>query len=94
MIGELGGRAVAVRCDVTRSEDVEAALDKVVDASGQLDNTFNNAGAEQEPKPTADTGSPAVGDHAGSALHMVCRRGDEGEKTAGTGTGRSRSWPA
>jgi NAD(P)-dependent dehydrogenase (short-subunit alcohol dehydrogenase family) len=53
-IGELGGRALAVRCDVPRSEDVKAALDTVVNAFGHLDIAFNNAGAEQEPKPTAD----------------------------------------
>lgn len=28
MIEELGGRALAVRCDVTRAEDVKAALDE------------------------------------------------------------------
>ena len=52
MIEELGGRALAVRCDVTRSEDVQAALDQTVDAFGRLDVAFNNAGAEQ--KPSAD----------------------------------------
>jgi NAD(P)-dependent dehydrogenase (short-subunit alcohol dehydrogenase family) len=30
MIEEQGGRALAVRCDVTRVEDVKAALDKTV----------------------------------------------------------------
>jgi NAD(P)-dependent dehydrogenase (short-subunit alcohol dehydrogenase family) len=54
MIEDLGGRAVAVRCDVTRSEDVNAVLATVVDAFGHLDIAFNNAGAEQEPKPTAE----------------------------------------
>jgi NAD(P)-dependent dehydrogenase (short-subunit alcohol dehydrogenase family) len=54
VIEKLGGRALAVRCDVTRSEDVKAALDKAIDAFGRLDIAFNNAGAEQEPKPTAD----------------------------------------
>jgi NAD(P)-dependent dehydrogenase (short-subunit alcohol dehydrogenase family) len=54
MIEELNGRALAVRCDVTRSEDVKAALDTAVNAFGHLDIAFNNAGAEQEPKPTAD----------------------------------------
>jgi NAD(P)-dependent dehydrogenase (short-subunit alcohol dehydrogenase family) len=54
MIEKLGRRALTVRCDVTRSEDVQAALDKAVDAFGHLDIAFNNAGAEQEPKPTAD----------------------------------------
>jgi NAD(P)-dependent dehydrogenase (short-subunit alcohol dehydrogenase family) len=54
VIEKLGGRALAVRCDVTRSEDVKAALDKAIDAFGRLDIAFNNAGAEQEPKATAD----------------------------------------
>ena len=30
MIEETGGRALAIRCDVTRVEDVKAALDKAV----------------------------------------------------------------
>src|SRR5919198_6684484 len=54
MIEDLGGRALAVRCDVTRGEDVRAALTKTVEAFGRLDYAFNNAGAEQQPKPTAD----------------------------------------
>jgi|SRR5918996_1990035 NAD(P)-dependent dehydrogenase (short-subunit alcohol dehydrogenase family) len=54
MIGELGGRALSVRCDVTRGEDVKAALDKVVEGFGRLDAAFNNAGAEQPVKATAD----------------------------------------
>ena len=48
MITELGGRAVAVRCDVTRSEDVQTALNQAVGAFGRLDVAFNNAGAEQK----------------------------------------------
>ena len=54
MIEEVGGQALAVRCDVTRSEDVQAALAKTVEEFGRLDIAFNNAGAEQQPKPTAD----------------------------------------
>jgi NAD(P)-dependent dehydrogenase (short-subunit alcohol dehydrogenase family) len=54
MIGELGGRALAVRCDVTRSEDVKASLAELTGTFGRLDIAFNNAGAEQEPKATAD----------------------------------------
>jgi NAD(P)-dependent dehydrogenase (short-subunit alcohol dehydrogenase family) len=54
MIEESGGRALAVRCDVTRSEDVKAALDKAVEAFGRLDVAFNNAGVENEVKPMAD----------------------------------------
>jgi NAD(P)-dependent dehydrogenase (short-subunit alcohol dehydrogenase family) len=54
MIEELGGRSLAVRCDVTRSEDVQAALNQAVGAFGRLDVAFNNAGAEQKPGVTAD----------------------------------------
>lgn len=54
MIGKLGGRALAVRCDVTRGEDVRAALDETVRTFGGLDYAFNNAGAEQRPQLTAE----------------------------------------
>jgi NAD(P)-dependent dehydrogenase (short-subunit alcohol dehydrogenase family) len=54
LIEEAGGRALAVRCDVTRAEDVKAALDKAVEAFGRLDFAFNNAGVEQPIKPAAD----------------------------------------
>jgi NAD(P)-dependent dehydrogenase (short-subunit alcohol dehydrogenase family) len=54
MVEEAGGRALAVRCDVSRAEDVKAALDKAVDAFGRLDYAFNNAGVEQPITATAD----------------------------------------
>jgi len=55
MIEEQGGRALAVRCDVTRGEDVRAALDKAVEAFGRLDVAFNNAGVEpKQLVPTAE----------------------------------------
>ena len=54
MIEDLGGRALAVRCDVTRAEDVKAALDKAVETFGRLDFAFNNAGVEQPLMPAAD----------------------------------------
>jgi NAD(P)-dependent dehydrogenase (short-subunit alcohol dehydrogenase family) len=54
MIEELGGRALAVACDVTRSEDVKAALGETIDSFGRLDVAFNNAGVEQPFKPMAD----------------------------------------
>jgi NAD(P)-dependent dehydrogenase (short-subunit alcohol dehydrogenase family) len=54
MVEEAGGRALAVRCDVSRAEDVKAALDKAVEAFGRLDCAFNNAGVEQPITATAD----------------------------------------
>ena len=53
-IEELGGRALAVRCDVTRTDDVRAALNKAIEAFGHLDFAFNNAGVEQPITATAD----------------------------------------
>lgn len=54
MIEEAGGRALAIRCDVRRTEDVKAALDKTIETYGRLDAAFNNAGVEQLPKAMAD----------------------------------------
>ena len=54
MIEELGGRALAVTCNVARDEDVRLALDKTVETFGRLDFAFNNAGIEQAPTATAD----------------------------------------
>jgi NAD(P)-dependent dehydrogenase (short-subunit alcohol dehydrogenase family) len=53
-IEELGGRALAVACDVTRTEDVKAALDETIETFGRLDAAFNNAGVENEVKAMAD----------------------------------------
>jgi len=54
LIGELGGRALAVTCDVTRAEEVKAALDKTIETFGRLDFAFNNAGVEQRMAPAAE----------------------------------------
>src|SRR5215207_9115543 len=54
IIEGLGGRALAVACDVTRTEDVKAALDQTIETFGRLDVAFNNAGVENEVKPMAD----------------------------------------
>src|SRR5829696_3336642 len=54
MIEECGGQALAVRCDVSRAEDVAAALEKTIAAFGRLDFAFNNAGVEQPIKAVAD----------------------------------------
>jgi NAD(P)-dependent dehydrogenase (short-subunit alcohol dehydrogenase family) len=53
-IEELDGGTLAVACDVTRSEDVKAALDETIGTFGRLDVAFNNAGVENEVKPMAD----------------------------------------
>lgn len=54
LIEDLGGHALAVRCDVTRSEDVREALAKTIATFGRLDAAFNNAGIEQTTMATAD----------------------------------------
>jgi NAD(P)-dependent dehydrogenase (short-subunit alcohol dehydrogenase family) len=54
LIEGAGGRALAIRCDVTRVVDVKAALDKTIETFGRLDAAFNNAGVEQAIAATAD----------------------------------------
>src|SRR3954467_9160343 len=54
MVEELGGRSLAVICDVRRTEDVERALKATVAKFGRLDFAFNNAGIEYAIKPAAD----------------------------------------
>ena len=54
MIEELGGRTLAVTCDVTRSEDVKAALETTIATFGRLGAAINNAGVEQAKKVMAD----------------------------------------
>jgi len=51
MIEQAGGHALAVTCDVTRADDIRAALDAAVERFGRLDIAFNNAGIEQTIKP-------------------------------------------
>jgi NAD(P)-dependent dehydrogenase (short-subunit alcohol dehydrogenase family) len=54
MIEEFGGRALAVRCDVTRTDDVRGALEKTIETFGRLDVAFNNAGIEYKIQPAAE----------------------------------------
>jgi NAD(P)-dependent dehydrogenase (short-subunit alcohol dehydrogenase family) len=51
LIEQAGGEALAVTCDVTRSEEIAAALSAGIERFGRLDIAFNNAGIEQPVKP-------------------------------------------
>jgi len=42
-IGKLGGKATAIRCDVTREEDAEALINQVNKDFGRVDILINNA---------------------------------------------------
>ena len=53
MIEQAGGQSLAAACDVTRGEEIEAALHAAVERFGRLDIAFNNAGIEQPVKPAA-----------------------------------------
>ncbi len=46
-INASGGRAIAIACDVSRGDDVRAAIDKTVAAFGNLHIVVNNAGMVQ-----------------------------------------------
>lgn len=54
MIEESGGKALAIRCDVRHSEDIQHALQQTIDTFGRLDFAFNNAGIEQQQIAAAD----------------------------------------
>ena len=54
LIEEAGGRVLAVRCDVSKAEDVQAALDRTIQTFGKLDFAFNNAGIEQPVAPVSE----------------------------------------
>ena len=54
MIEELGGQAIAVRCDVTKAVGVNAALAKTGEAFGRLAVAFNHSRVQpRKPRPTA-----------------------------------------
>jgi NAD(P)-dependent dehydrogenase (short-subunit alcohol dehydrogenase family) len=56
MIKEKGGQALAVRCDVSQSEEeVKNCLEQAIETFGRLDFAFNNAGVEQKLALTAET---------------------------------------
>ncbi len=44
MIKEAGGEAIFIKVDVTRKEEIDAAIDRTIETFGSLDFAFNNAG--------------------------------------------------
>src|SRR5207253_3021886 len=58
-IEDSGGRVLAIVCDVSRAEDVKAALKRTIETFGRLDFAFNNAGVEQPITATADLAEDA-----------------------------------
>lgn len=52
---ELGDNAIALRCNVSRAEDVEAAVKATHDAFGRLDIVVNNAGWTNPNRPLMET---------------------------------------
>jgi NAD(P)-dependent dehydrogenase (short-subunit alcohol dehydrogenase family) len=47
-IHEAGGEAIFIKCDVSKTSDVQAMVEKTVQTFGRLDYAFNNAGIEGE----------------------------------------------
>lgn len=43
-VHEMGGRALPIRCDITKSKEVEASIDAVIEHFGTIDILINNAG--------------------------------------------------
>jgi NAD(P)-dependent dehydrogenase (short-subunit alcohol dehydrogenase family) len=54
MIKAAGGQAEFIKCDVSKEQQVQAAIAKTVQIYGGLDIAFNNAGIEGQTSPTAE----------------------------------------
>ena len=48
LIRDAGGQVIFIKTDVTKAEEVKAMADKAVEAFGQLNCAFNNAGINEE----------------------------------------------
>ena len=53
-IRDAGGEVLALACDVSMPDQVEAAVARTVDVFGRLDIAFNNAGVENTATPVAE----------------------------------------
>ncbi|TAK36990.1 MAG: SDR family oxidoreductase [Chloroflexota bacterium] len=54
LVRQSGGKAIFVKADMSRSEDVKAMVDAAVETYGRLDCAHNNAGVLASIAPTAD----------------------------------------
>lgn len=54
MIEQAGGRAIAIRCDVAKEDEVQASIAKTRSTFGRIDFALNNAGVEHETIALAD----------------------------------------
>lgn len=54
LIEQAGGRAISIRCDVAKEDEVQAAVAKTISTFGRLDFALNNAGVEHEVIALAD----------------------------------------
>jgi NAD(P)-dependent dehydrogenase (short-subunit alcohol dehydrogenase family) len=52
LIKDLGGEAIFIKCDVSKTTDVKAMVEKTIAAFGRLDYAYNNAGIEGASAPT------------------------------------------
>jgi NAD(P)-dependent dehydrogenase (short-subunit alcohol dehydrogenase family) len=52
-ITAMGGRACFVHCDISDPEQVQALVERAIEAHGRLHFAFNNAGITQDPDPVA-----------------------------------------
>jgi NAD(P)-dependent dehydrogenase (short-subunit alcohol dehydrogenase family) len=50
-VRQAGGEVLVLACDVSQPEQIEAAVDRVVETFGRLDIAFNNAGVENKAAP-------------------------------------------
>jgi len=51
---DAGYKAISIRCDVSNEKDVEAMVEKTIEAFGKLDYAYNNAGIQSPITDTAD----------------------------------------
>lgn len=52
LIKDLGGEAIFIKCDVSKTTDVKAMVEKTIETFGRLDYAYNNAGIEGLSAPT------------------------------------------